>query len=49
MKSQRPYVGQPVTVRGVACEVIRVYRAGTVDVAEKHGPRAWRVTGLAFR
>lgn len=48
MKHTKPQIGQTVMVYGVECEIVKVRAAGTVDVAEKNGPRAWRITGLAW-
>lgn len=47
---QTPTIGQPVTVRGVPCEIIRIHPAGTIDVAsvDPGDNRAFRITGLAF-
>jgi hypothetical protein len=39
-------VGQPVTVRGVACEVVAVHPLGAIDVKESNGDRCWRMSGL---
>lgn len=44
----RPVIGQTVTVYGVECRIFRVHPAGTIDVEEVNGPRAWRVTGCGF-
>ncbi len=41
-------IGQRCTVRGVACQVIAVRPAGTVDVEAIDGSRYWRVSGLPF-
>lgn len=41
-------IGQEVTVRGIRCRVVAIHRAGTVDVEEIGGDRAWRVSGLAL-
>jgi hypothetical protein len=46
--SDKPHVGQHVTVYGQECEIIRVYSYGTIDVATLDGKKAWRITGLAF-
>jgi hypothetical protein len=39
-------VGQPMTVRGVACRVTKILPAGTVEVEAVDGSGAWRVSGL---
>lgn len=41
-------IGMQVVVRGIRCRVVAIHRAGTVDVEEIGGNRAWRVSGLAF-
>lgn len=41
-------IGQEVIVRGIRCCVVAIHRAGTVDVEEIGGARAWRVSGLAL-
>ncbi len=35
-------------VNGVRCVIVAVHAAGTIDVEEICGSRAWRITGLAF-
>jgi hypothetical protein len=48
-KIVRPEVGDIVTVRGIACEVVKVRPFGTVDVRALDGSgRSFRVSGLRF-
>ena len=42
----KPRVGDLVDVRGVKCVVVKLRPFGTIDVAELHGTRAWRISGL---
>ncbi len=46
---RKPRVGDYTHVRGEKCRIIKVYRAGTIDVASIDGKYHWRVTGLGFR
>lgn len=41
-----PYVGQPITVRNVPCQIVKVRPFGTLDVVSIDGKHAFRVTGL---
>lgn len=45
--TNKPKVGQRMTVRGMLCTIIKVHPFGTVDVEAPNG-RNFRVTGLAF-
>ena len=47
MNTQKPVVGQTITVYGQICTIVKVYRLGTVDVVSANG-RYYRVTGLSF-
>lgn len=46
----KPQIGQPITVHGVACEIIAVHPAGTIDAAsiDPGSRQAWRITGLSW-
>lgn len=48
MNTNRPVVGELMTVRGHIGTIIKVYPFGTVDVELADG-RCYRVTGLSFR
>lgn len=45
--SNRPTIGQIVTVYGMACRIYRIREFGTVDVEAPDG-RCFRVSGLPF-
>lgn len=47
MNTQKPVIGQTITVYGQICTIVKVYRLGTVDVVSANG-RYYRVTGLSF-
>ncbi len=44
-----PYVGQPITVRNVPCQIVKVRPFGTLDVVSLDGKNAFRVSGLSVR
>lgn len=46
--TERPAIGQPITVRGIACRITKVRPFGTVDVLSLCGNYAYRVSGLPF-
>jgi hypothetical protein len=46
--TERPKVGDEMTVWGVACKITKVWPFGTVDVLSLDGKNARRVTGLNF-
>lgn len=43
-----PVIGQLITVRGIACRIIKIRPFGTLDVVSLCGNHAWRVSGLVF-
>jgi hypothetical protein len=44
-----PRVGDRCWVRGVACRIVAIRPAGTIDVEALDGSRAWRLSGLDTR
>ena len=48
INTNKPEVGQQITVRGIVCEIVKVYAFGTIDVVALDGGAAFRVTGLSF-
>lgn len=44
-----PKVGMIVYHNNVKCRIFRIHAAGTIDIEEVNGNRAWRMTGLNFR
>lgn len=46
--SNKPVVGQLVTVRGIAARIVNVHSVGAVDVLSLDGMQAWRLMGASF-
>lgn len=48
MKPNPPAIGQTITVRGVACRIVKIHPFGTLDCVSLDGKHAFRVSGLSF-
>ncbi len=44
----KPKIGQIIIVYGTQCRIFKIHPAGTIDVEQINGPRAYRLTGLYF-
>jgi len=48
LNQSRPRIGMKVNFRGIECRISAVHEAGTIDIEEINGERAWRMSGLSF-
>lgn len=44
--TQAPYIGQPVTIRGIECRIVNILPYGTVEVSSLDDRKHYRVSGL---